>query len=44
MRVEESLEYIAEDEYVEMTPSSIRIRKVVLRESERRRMKRVAKA
>ena len=44
MGVEESLEYIAEDEYVEMTPSSIRIRKVVLRESERRRMKRVAKA
>jgi GTP-binding protein len=40
--VEESLEYIEDDELVEMTPQSIRIRKLALRESDRRRLKRSA--
>ncbi len=36
--LEESLEYINDDELVEITPKSIRIRKKVLSESERRRL------
>ncbi len=36
--LEESLEYIKEDEYVEVTPSAIRIRKIYLDENERKRM------
>ena len=39
--LEEAMEYIQGDEYVEVTPKSIRIRKVVLDDNER---KRVAKA
>lgn len=35
--LEEALEYIQGDEYVEVTPQSIRLRKVLLREAERRR-------
>jgi GTP-binding protein len=35
--LEEALEYIAEDEYVEVTPKSIRLRKIYLDESERKR-------
>ena len=35
--LEESLEYIKEDEYVEVTPASIRIRKIYLDENERKR-------
>lgn len=35
--LEEALEYIQEDEYVELTPESIRIRKTVLKENERKR-------
>ncbi len=35
--LEEALEYIQEDEYVELTPESIRIRKVLLKEHERKR-------
>jgi len=35
--LEEALEYIQGDEYVEVTPESIRLRKVLLREAERRR-------
>ncbi len=35
--LEEALEYIQSDEYVEVTPSSIRLRKTLLREAERRR-------
>ncbi|MGB1103123.1 MAG: translational GTPase TypA [Crocinitomicaceae bacterium] len=35
--LEEALEYIQEDEYVELTPESIRIRKVLLTENERKR-------
>lgn len=36
--LEAALEYIEEDELVEVTPSSIRLRKAHLRESERRRL------
>lgn len=36
--LEEALEYIKEDEYVEVTPSSIRIRKIFLDENDRKRM------
>ncbi len=35
--LEEALEYIQEDEYVEVTPKSIRLRKVYLDENERKR-------
>lgn len=35
--LEEALEYIQEDEYVEVTPKSIRIRKIYLNENERKR-------
>ncbi|MFZ7143741.1 MAG: translational GTPase TypA [Bacteroidota bacterium] len=35
--LEEALEYIQEDEYVELTPQSIRLRKVLLTENERKR-------
>ena len=34
---EEALEYIQSDEYVEVTPSKIRLRKVFLKEHERKR-------
>jgi GTP-binding protein len=36
--LEEALEYIKEDEYVEITPSSIRLRKIWLDENDRKRM------
>jgi GTP-binding protein len=35
--LEEALEYIKEDEYVELTPKSIRLRKILLDENERKR-------
>lgn len=35
--LEEALEYIQEDEYVELTPENIRIRKILLKEHERKR-------
>lgn len=35
--LEESMEYIGEDEYVEVTPQSIRLRKIYLDENERKR-------
>ncbi|SMO61555.1 GTP-binding protein [Saccharicrinis carchari] len=35
--LEEALEYIQEDEYVEVTPKAIRIRKILLEEHERKR-------
>ncbi len=38
MSLEECLEYIDKDEYVEVTPQSIRIRKIYLDENERKRM------
>jgi GTP-binding protein len=37
--LEEALEYIQEDEYVELTPKSIRLRKIYLKEFERKRHK-----
>ncbi|MDR3266104.1 MAG: translational GTPase TypA [Tannerella sp.] len=36
--LEEALEYIKEDEYVEVTPKSIRLRKIILDETERKRL------
>ena len=35
--LEEALEYIKEDEYVEVTPNHIRLRKIILDENERKR-------
>ena len=37
--LEEAMEYIGEDEYVEVTPKSIRLRKILLCEHERKRKK-----
>ncbi len=36
--LEEALEYIKEDEYVEITPKAMRMRKIILDENERKRM------
>lgn len=36
--LEEAMEYIQEDEYVELTPKSIRMRKTILDENERKRV------
>lgn len=36
--LEEALEYIQEDEYVEVTPNAIRLRKIYLNENDRKRM------
>jgi GTP-binding protein len=36
--LEEAMEYIQKDEYVEVTPKSIRMRKIYLDENERKRM------
>ena len=41
--LEQALEYIEEDELVEITPSSIRVRKVLLDENERKRHERKGK-
>ncbi len=35
--LEEALEYIKEDEYVEVTPKAMRMRKIILDENERKR-------
>ncbi|MCD4734708.1 MAG: translational GTPase TypA [Bacteroidales bacterium] len=40
--LEEAMEYIGEDEYVEVTPKSIRLRKILLHELERKRKKKSA--
>jgi GTP-binding protein len=37
--LEEAMEYIGEDEYVEVTPKYIRLRKIMLKEHERKRQK-----
>ncbi len=37
-----SLEYIEEDEYVEVTPTQLRLRKITLKEADRRRDSRKA--
>ncbi|MEM9847858.1 MAG: translational GTPase TypA [Bacteroidota bacterium] len=42
--LEEALEYIQGDEYVEVTPKHIRIRKILLKEHERKRAKNAALA
>lgn len=42
MSLEMALEYIEDDELVEITPTQIRLRKSLLREAERRRMARAA--
>lgn len=39
MSLEECMEYIQGDEYVEITPQSLRLRKIYLEENERKRMK-----
>jgi GTP-binding protein len=43
MSLEAALEYIEEDELVEITPNAVRMRKRILRESERRRAERSAR-
>ena len=43
MSLEACLEYIEEDELVEVTPSAVRLRKMMLKESDRRRASRQAK-
>ena len=40
MSLEAALEYIEDDELVEVTPNSIRLRKIVLAENQRRRLSR----
>ncbi len=40
--LEEALEYIQADEYVEVTPKSLRLRKTLLTENERKRAKNAA--
>jgi GTP-binding protein len=37
--LEEAMEYIGEDEYVEVTPNYVRLRKIKLKEHERKRLK-----
>jgi len=43
MSLEAALEYIEEDELVEVTPSSIRLRKIVLSEIQRKKLARAAR-
>ena len=40
LSLEEALEYIREDEYVEVTPKSMRMRKIILDHTERKRANR----
>jgi len=42
--LEEAMEYIQEDEYVELTPKSIRMRKTILNENDRKRVSKSASA
>ena len=44
MTLEQALEYIEEDELVEVTPQSIRLRKELLTENERKRSNRGRKS
>ncbi len=41
--LEEAMEYLAEDEYLEITPSSLRLRKIILDETERKRTRKSEK-
>jgi GTP-binding protein len=43
LSLEEALEYIDDDEYVELTPGAVRLRKKILDEGARRRSERMAK-
>lgn len=40
--LEECMEYIQKDEYLEITPKTLRMRKIYLDENERKRMERVS--
>lgn len=42
--LEEAMEYIQEDEYVEITPNNIRMRKIILDENERKRVQKKMEA
>ena len=42
MSLEQALEFIDDDELVEVTPNNIRLRKKILSESDRKRASRVA--
>jgi GTP-binding protein len=44
LSLETALEYIEDDELVEVTPAQIRLRKILLRETDRRRQARYAEA
>ncbi|MGF1578255.1 MAG: translational GTPase TypA [Gemmataceae bacterium] len=44
MSLEEALEYVEDDELVEITPTAIRLRKMLLKEADRKRQSRAAKA
>ena len=44
MSLERSIEYIATDEYVEVTPANLRLRKKILNSNERRKAERAGKA
>jgi GTP-binding protein len=44
LTLEQSLGYIADDEYVEVTPKSIRLRKIWLDPNDRKKMMRAQKA
>jgi len=41
LNLEESLEYIQSDEYVEVTPNNLRLRKILLKDHERKRSKKI---
>ena len=41
LSLEECMEYIQKDEYVEITPNHLRLRKIYLQEHERKRMEKV---
>ena len=43
LSLERSIEYIAADEFVEVTPQNLRLRKRVLKEVDRRKLERAAK-
>ena len=43
MNLEQALEYIEDDEYVEITPKCVRLRKTLLKEADRRRYNRQAR-
>jgi len=44
MTLEECMEYIQQDECIEVTPKSVRMRKVILDENERNRIAKTMKA